>query len=202
MNIIKRPVMFLASRWWLVLGVALVNVASFLILFSLEGRFEHITGQPVYDTQNDLTTSTLLEQLPLYEGEGRDAYNLFALYDFVFPFVAALFVAVTLTWLLSKNTFPIAQKLHQWNVPLLTFIVTIFDWLENISILTVISYGATAPQFWLDNAILFKRLKLITLNISFASMGLALGFLVVNLLYRRIGSKAILLENNPIEGNS
>lgn len=180
----QRSISFLASKWWRVLIIAGVNSASFALLFGLEERFQALTGQPVYDTQNNLDQAMLLEQLPLYNGQAREAYYLFAAYDFIFPLVAAFFVAVVLTWLLQHNPTRLVKRLQDWKLPLLAFVGAAFDWLENISLITVIQYGASVPESWLNAAILFKRLKLAALSLSGTTLLVILIFTVAANLYR------------------
>lgn len=158
-----------ASRnWWLVGLILLMNYLSFRILFGLEDTFEAITGLPVLDTQNNLTASALTAQLPLYQGAALSAYLRFAAFDWVFPFVAALFQAVLWALLLRINRSNIAQRLLNWNLPLWAFVTTGFDYLENISLLSILALGPSRVEWLADVAILCKRLKLAGLTSSFA----------------------------------
>jgi hypothetical protein len=184
MKLLKRAVDYLASRWWWVLVVTILNFISFNILFSLEDRFEGLTGLPVFDTQNELSPEQIVEQAPLYVGEAQNAYLFFAAYDFIFPFVAGLFVAVILMWLLRHNTSVLAQKLLQWNLPFFVFFGTVFDWLENLGILGIVFTNPDIPDFWIYFALAFKRLKLITLSFSSISLLLVTLFTIFNWLYR------------------
>ncbi|MCA9914076.1 MAG: hypothetical protein KC496_12030 [Anaerolineae bacterium] len=197
MKRLRQVLYFLSSHWWQVLLVTALNFASFTLLFSLEARFETLTGQPVYDTQNALTPALLRDQLGLYQGEARQAYFLFAAYDFIFPFVAALFVAVLLTWLLRINPTRLAKRLLNWNLPLYAFIGTLFDWMENISLLTVLGYGSTAPVFWVNAAILFKRLKLIGLSVSFTTLFVIAIFTIITWLRHTWKNRSQLLTEAP-----
>lgn len=152
---------FVVSRtWWLFALLVLGTIVSFRILFDLEDQFERITSMPVLDTQNDLTVTTLMQQLPLYEGEALSAYLRFALFDFVFPFVAALFLSVvwvTLLRLTPDNA--IRWRLLRWKLPLAPFFASLFDCLENMSLVTIIIGEGTLH--WVAYAsIVFKRLKL------------------------------------------
>jgi hypothetical protein len=185
MNILKRSVDYLSARWWRLGIVVMLNFVSFTILFSLEARFETLTGLPVFDTQNDLSREQILEQIPLYVGEAQSAYLLFAAYDFVFPLIAGFFVAVIQTWLLKHNNSSLAQKLRDWNLPLLVFFSTASDWLENVGMLAIVFTNPDIPDFWIYFALVFKRLKLIFLAFSFISLMLTAVFTVFNWIYRR-----------------
>lgn len=155
-----------SRSWWLFLVIVGATFSSLAFLFALENRFEAITGLPVFDTQNDLTPSSLLQQLPRYQGAALEAYLRFAAFDFVFPFVAALFVAVTWALLLRINPSQFVQRLA-WKLPVYAFLGTGFDYLENISLLSVIFLPAETPLgFVVNAAVFFKRLKLATLVLS------------------------------------
>lgn len=155
-----------SRSWWLFLVIVGATFSSLAFLFALENRFEAITGLPVFDTQNDLTPSSLLQQLPRYQGAALEAYLRFAAFDFVFPFVAALFVAVTWALLLRINPSQFVQRLA-WKLPVYAFLGTGFDYLENISLLSVIFLPVETPLgFVVNAAVFFKRLKLATLVLS------------------------------------
>jgi hypothetical protein len=173
-----------SRRWWLVGLILLLNYLSFRILFGLEDAFEVITGLPVFDTQNNLTAAALLQQLPLYNGAALTAYLCFAAFDWVFPFVAALFQAVLWALLLRTNRSSIAQRLLQLNLPMWAFVTTIFDYLENISLLAILAVGSTAGGWLADVAIVCKRLKLTGLGLSTAITTGLLAFSVGHWLYR------------------
>lgn len=185
MTRLRRLVQFLSGRWWLVLLVILVNSGSLLVLFWLEERFMALTGQPVIDTQNGITAAGVAEQIVLYSGEARSAYFAFAAFDFVFPFVGALVLAVVMSWLLRHNSTKLAERLLAWNMPLVVFMSTLFDWLENVSIVTTIGFGETAPAGLFTAVVVFKQLKLWTLSIGGGLVGLVFLFTCGVVVYGR-----------------
>jgi hypothetical protein len=185
--------------WWAFLLVFVLNGLSFTILFGLEDQFEALTGQPVFDTQNDLTTDAVVKQLPLYQGEARDAYWRFWAFDFVFPLVAALFLAVVWAFALRNISWRINERLLRWNVPALAFVATLFDWLENVANFAVLTVGSD-PLF-LNAVILFKRLKLVTLTISGAITMVLLVLLIVNVVYRIFRARQQLNASAPQSGH-
>ncbi len=170
------------SPWWFAL-LAVLNALSFAVLFALEDRFEATTGLPVFDTQNDLTPAGLLQQLPLYQGEALEAHFYFAAFDFVFPFVAALFLTVTWALLLRVTRWRLTQRLLAWGLPLCAFLGTGFDYLENLSLLSILALDAPSG-FAVDAAILFKRLKLAALALSGALTWVLTVFALIALLQR------------------
>jgi hypothetical protein len=161
-----------------------LNVAAFAILFSLEGQFEALSGAPTFDTQNDLTSARLLQQLPLYQGEARDAYYRFVAFDFVFPLVAALFLTVWWIVFLQLNTFPLAARLLRWGLPFLPLLTTLWDYLENVCFLLILNSGSTVSTAVIEAALLFKQLKLAFLSVCGIASGLLILFLAINVLSR------------------
>lgn len=167
-----------SRSWWHFAILAALNAGAFVILFALEDRFEAITGLPAFDTQNSLTPELLRQQLPLYQGEALAAYLAFAAFDFVFPLVAALFLAVTWALLLRLTPWRLTQRLLAWGLPLYAFLGTGFDYLENLSLLSVIFLEAPSTLL-VDTAILLKRLKLTALALSGALTGVLVLFALI-----------------------
>jgi hypothetical protein len=154
------------ARWWTVLVVFLLNFASLQLLFWFENRFTTLTGFPVFDTQNELTADQIMSQLPLYMGEARTAYLWFAVYDFVFPLIAALALALLWAWLLRTMTWQIGAMATHWNLPMLPFLATLADWGENIALLSVILGNQGTQAGAISAALLFKQLKLTMLTVT------------------------------------
>lgn len=197
MHAVTHLLITISKKWWALLLVFILNAAAFGILFSLEDQFEAITGIPVYDTQNDLTPDRLLQQLPLYTGEARSAYLRFAAFDFIFPLVAAVFIAVLWALLLRLNRWRITQQLLLWNLPLVALLVTLWDWLENVSLLMILNTGTTSGQTLVDAALLFKRLKLLFLMLNGTLTGVLVVLLVLQVTYR-IVRHAVTPTTTPI----
>jgi hypothetical protein len=194
LNKLTRALLVATQSWWLCGLIFVLNALSFRTLFRLEDQFEALTNVPVFDTQNGLTSETLAQQLPLYTGEAHTAYMRFAAFDFVFPFVSALFLAVVWTLLLRVNSGSIARHLLAWNLPLLPFCATIFDWLENIGLLIVTSTASQPGQLLLNSVIVCKRLKLTSLaligTITVLLIVLLAGQIVIG--YRRsLGKRSV-----------
>jgi hypothetical protein len=189
MNKVAQLFIEMTKRWWLVLLVTVANFVSFRLLFLLEEHFTDLTGLQVFDTQNDLTPVRLLEQLPVYIGEARRAYNAFAAFDYVFPFVAAFFLVVLWTLLLRVNSSGFAKQLLSRNLSLLPFVTTLFDWLENLSIAGVLASSSAPRMTFVNAAVLFKRLKLSSLAlIGLLTLALVLFTLITILLRSRAKS--------------
>lgn len=176
------------ARWWTILPVFALNFANFRLLFWLEKQFTDLTGRVVFDTQNDLTKEGLLVELPLYVGEARTAYLNFAAYDFVFPLIAAFSLAILWAWLLKTMTWRVGTIALRWNLPVLVFLATLFDWGENIALLSMILSNGTIGDSGISMVLLFKRLKLAMLTvtgvISIVLVGFALANKIVDMIRR------------------
>ena len=102
----------------------------------------------------------------------------------MFPFGAALFLAVT--WVLLRVTlWRLTQRLLAWGLPLCTFLGAGFDYLENLSLLSILAMDAPSG-FAVDAAILilFKRLKLAALGLSGALTGVLVVLALIASLQR------------------
>jgi hypothetical protein len=196
MTRIRDLLIAISRRWWAVVLVFVLNFAAFTVLFALEDQFEALAGVPTFDTQNDLTAARLIEQLPLYQGEARAAYMRFIAFDFVFPFVAALFIAVLWTLFLRLNTWKIAVRLLAVGTPLFAFIGTLWDYLENVSLLTILNTGAS--QTWIDLALMFKGLKLTWLFLNAPITAVILGLLIANVIYRVLRARQHRKQNAAV----
>lgn len=170
------------SAWGYGLLTAMTFV-SFAVLQGLDRQFARLTGVPVFDTQNTLTPALLRAQLPYYQSEARALYAYFAGIDIIFPLVAALFLALTWSKLLRRIGY--SDLLSKWTkrLPLLAFVPTLFDYLENLSFISIIFLGATAPVV-IEAAVLFKKLKLASLGLC-AAITLILGIGWLGTLVRR-----------------
>lgn len=176
----------LSSRWWLVAGLVAANLAAFQVLFGLEERFEALSGRPTLDTQNGLTGAELRDQLPLYTGPAAEAYLLFAAFDFVFPLVAGVTVAVLATVLLRLNPSPRAMEASRLRLPLVLMLATGFDYLENVAFLALVAGDQRAPSDVLVAlALTAKAAKLTMLAVSGAALVALTGWLVAARLASR-----------------
>jgi hypothetical protein len=172
------------SAWWYGLITALTFV-SFAVLQGIDRQFARLTGLAVFDTQNNLTPVLLRMQLPYYQGEARALYAYFAGIDMIFPLVAALFLALTWSKLLRRMSQPDLHNRWMKRLPLVAFVPTLFDYLENLSFISIIFLGATAPAV-VEAAVLFKKLKLASLGLCAAiTVILAIG-LFGTLVRRRL----------------
>ncbi len=169
---------WISNRWWRVLAVYILNTALLFTMLAVEDRFTELTGYPVFDTQNELSLVEFAEQLQLYRGEARAIYHSFAVFDFFFPLVGAVFFSSFLAFLLRLNPSKLAVQMTRRNLFLLPLLVAVADWIENIGFLAVVSAGEM-KGFWPGLAILAKRMKLFLLGFSAVLLAAAAIFLVI-----------------------
>jgi len=180
LSIVDEYVRKYSSKIYLVVLAFLINMASVFILFKLEDRFTFLTRETVFDTQNDLTQQLILKQLPLYDGIAKAAYWQFLAFDFVFPLVAGLFLVILWSNLIFRRKNIIFEKLKRYKLYWFPILTTIFDYFENLSYILILNGTPNPMDSALTMAILFKKLKLLTLNVSFI---ISLVLIAVSMLY-------------------
>jgi hypothetical protein len=175
-----------SRRWWLIASAGIATFLSLKLIFILDNYFQSVTGYPVFDSQNDLSSTKLLQQLPLYNGKGRSLYLAFSAFDFLFPFIASLFLAILWALFLRLHTSTIAKKLITWNLPIFPFVATLADYGENIFLLTAVLSMPTSTNFIVLGAIAFKKLKLFGLILIGSTTFILAIALLINILKRHL----------------
>lgn len=144
-------------------------------------------GHTPFDMQNDLTSAQVYTQLSTYTEEAFGLYTWFQAVDFVFPMVAALMMAVITAFsvrVVMPDTYP---KVVGNKLLLLFFVPALFDWLENIGFLWVISLWPEQSAAAANLAIMAKQAKLGTLFYAAQPIfGLLLVLALLKLAWLRI----------------
>ncbi|MCU0464632.1 MAG: hypothetical protein MUF38_08680 [Anaerolineae bacterium] len=186
MKMLSRTFDFITRRLWAVALIFVLNGLSLVILFSIEGRFQELTGSPVYDTQNDLTRDQIIAQRPLYEGEALDVYWAFAAFDFVFPLVGGMFFMLLYAFFLRRLPWVWAGWLWRGEFYLFALLTTLFDYLENVGFIATLISGQPPSEVAMQMAVIFKQLKLLSLTLtSPVAMALTAAFIVAWVSERR-----------------
>lgn len=179
---LQALVIRISTSGWLYLFVAALMGATLFSLMQIGAVFPaHAAGAQPFDLQNELTAGQVYPQIAGYTERARELYYLFTAIDYVFPFVAGLFIAATASFGL-RHAFP---AVYGWaverNLLPLFMLGSAFDWLENLSIITTMGlYPAEVGALPLL-IVLAKRCKL-----AFVVVGQALAVLLVVIgLYRR-----------------
>lgn len=146
-----------------------LQMTAFRLLRKIGGAFKASTGDQyeTFDLQNKLTAADIAAQLPAYTAASKRLYTIFFIVDFFFPLFGALFLALVWTALLQAADMPaLYGQLLAANLPLLPFASALFDWGENVCFLTLVRRYPTPMPNLARAAVIFKRLKLLTLGVS------------------------------------
>ena len=122
----------------------------------------HAADALPFDLQNSLTAGEIFSQLANYNQQAYTLYYTFTTIDYFFPLFAGLFLATLWAYIL-RSTLPHWYEIAlQKNLLLLLLIPTLFDWLENISLLTVIVAFPSELRGVAEAAVIAKQIKLAT----------------------------------------
>lgn len=162
---------------WFILVALVIQLTSFRLLRITGTRFQAITnGHEPFDFQNRLTSNQIYDQLTQYTPDSKALYTRFFLIDFVFPLAASLFLSLLWTVILQHANLSVFEALLRANGPVFAFLPTLFDWGENVCFLFIIQRYPTITPGLAQIAVIFKRLKLITL---FATLALTILLVVI-----------------------
>jgi hypothetical protein len=174
------------TNGWLILfflaGELLFNV---VILPAQQARLEAASGGvgPI-DLMLFYTPEQVYSMVEAYGTAGRAAYRTFELTgDILYPIVYTLFFSLLLTWLFQRGFAP-DSPVQRWNVlPLATWL---FDLLENLGIVAMLSVYPSTPGWLAWTATLFTLLKWL----SVAAIGLLLLLSLVMAIKNRFKRQA------------
>lgn len=192
LNATTRFIVSCSESWWKFLLLFTGFGASLGALLQISARFPAISdGNVPFDMQNDLTAEQVFGQLPAYSEQAFTTYYAFQAIDFAFPLLAGLFLAAAFAFGL-RHTAP------RWyaiavakNLLVLMLLATLFDYLENISFLTVISIWPAQAEAAAQLGIFAKKAKLLFMNLANALTALSL----VTAALRRLATKAGLIRH-------
>jgi hypothetical protein len=111
----------------------------FIVFFNINAVFEPMVGAQLFDFQNELTVEQVFQQLPNYNDAALALYSAFVFIDFLFPVFASLTLGAASAFAvryLSSNWYATANRLNLFTI---YFVPATFDWIENISAITVIN---------------------------------------------------------------
>ncbi len=132
------------------------------LLFIGETFKVHANGAVPFDLQNELTSEQIFAQLANYADEAYTLYYVFTAIDYAFPLLAGLFLATIWAFVLCHCLPSWYEKFLQHNLFLLLLIPTVFDWMENVTLLTVILAYPEPLYGVAEAAVIAKKIKLAT----------------------------------------
>ena len=139
MNFLNQLIIRISKSGWLYVMVFAGFFGTLQALLRIADRFpERAAGAVPFDLQNQLTAEQIFTQLAGYTDEAFRLYYVFTAIDYFFPLFAGLFLGATVAFLLRHSLPRWYATAEQKNLFLLFLLATIFDWLENITLLSVI----------------------------------------------------------------
>lgn len=160
------------AKGWLVL-VLLVLTLSFESLFLFLNKLIANGGAGPLDLLFFYTSQQAYERIAAYGESGRVVYRLTELtVDLAYPIVYSLFLALLLSWLFQRG-FAAQAKIQRWNV--LPLSAWLFDWLENLGIVAMLTIYPAAPLWLAWPTALFTMAKwgFVGMSIALALIGMA-----------------------------
>lgn len=165
--------------------LALEVAFNAIVLPNMQATLEAASGGigPI-DLQFFYTPEQVYAMVAAYGEAGRATYRLFELTgDILYPIVYTLFFSLLLTWLLQRG-LPATNKLQRLNV--VPFGAWVFDLLENICIVTMLSLYPATPAVVAWPATIFTMIKWSFAGASIVLVLVALGLAVKN-KFKRAG---------------
>lgn len=176
MNFLNQLIIRISKSTWLYMAVFAGFFGTLQALLRIGERFrEHAAGSVPFDLQNQLTVEQIFAQLAAYTEEAFQLYHVFTAIDFFFPLFAGLFLGATVAFLLRHSVPRWYSIAEEKNLFVLFLLATLFDWLENISLLGVL---AGYPNELSTIATLAVAAKMGKLGFVFLFQGLSLLLLI------------------------
>lgn len=186
---LNRFIIGCSESWWKFLLIFLSFNVTMFGLQQITSRFPAVTaGDIPFDMQNELRPDDIFAQLEGYTEQAFSLYAGFQAIDYVFPVVAGLFLATVCAFALRHASPALYQTAAGKNLFVLLLIPTAFDFMENFSLLRVVTAWPEQARVAADMAVLAKLGKLNSMNIAFAITGALLLWAGISWLKRRLGS--------------
>ena len=140
MNFLNQLIIRISKSAWLYIIVFAGFFGTLQALLRIGERFpERAAGAVPFDLQNRLTVEQVFTQLAGYTEQAFELYYLFTAIDYFFPLFAGLFLGATAAFLLRHSLPRWYAIAEQKNLFVLFLLATLFDWLENITLLSVMT---------------------------------------------------------------
>ena len=164
-----------SNTWWKFMLVVAGTFGTMGGLMAITGGFPAIAGgaEP-FDMQNTLQFEEVFVQLAAYSDEAFIQYSWFQAIDYLFPLVAGLMLAALCAFSLRHISRDLYARIKSAKLFPLLLLPTLFDWLENINLLIVVSSWPERAETAATLALLAKAAKLGTLNAVWGITGLLL----------------------------
>jgi hypothetical protein len=147
-----------ANGWLVLLFLAGEILFNAVILPAQQARIKAGSGEvgPI-DLQFFYTPEKAYSMIESYGDAGRASYRAFELTgDIIYPIVYTLFFSLAITWLFQRG-FAGDSQMHKYNA--VPFGAWLFDLLENLSIVIMLSIYPSTPALLAWIATIFTMLK-------------------------------------------
>ena len=162
------------AKGWLVLAFLIGEVFfNAVILPGQQAKIESGSGGmgPI-DLQLFYTPDKVYGMIEAYSPEVRASYRLFEMTgDIIYPIVYTLFFALAITWLFQRG-FASTSNMQRYNV--VPFGAWLFDLLENICIVTMLSIYPSSPSALAWISAIFTLVKWLSAGVSIVLLLLGL----------------------------
>lgn len=188
---LNRFIVNCSESWWKILLLFAGQFATLQGLSRITAGFPAVSsGNVPFDMQNNLEPTQVFEQLNGYTEQAFADYYLFQAIDFAFPLFAGLFMAAVCAFALRHAaprwyTIAVDRKLI-----LLLLLATVFDYLENLNFLWVITAWPEPAELAAQLGVLAKKAKLTCMYTGFGIAAL----LLLGAAGRWVGKKTGLIS--------
>ena len=184
----QLAIRFSQSGWLFLLAMLVAFGSLFAVLLPIGRVFPEVAGGAVpFDLQNALTAGDVISQLAGYTESARQLYYAFAFADFFFPFFASLFLAALAAFSLRHVSAKWYAVACDKNLFSLFFLGALFDWLENLLALAVISSYPETSETMANLLVLAKKGKLAMVMIGQPIAWLLLAIAILKWVGRTVG---------------
>jgi len=158
---INQFIIICSQSWWKFLLIFLGQFGTMRILTSITEEFPLVTaGDVPFDMQNTLQSGQIFSQLEGYTERAFDLYMRFQAVDYFFPLFAGLLLATICAFSLRMASPRLYTAAAEKNLFVLLLIPPVFDWLENLNLLYVVSVWPNQAELAAKSAVAAKMAKL------------------------------------------
>lgn len=187
LNQLNRFIVNCSRSWWKILLLLAGQMGTMQFMNNITRQFPAVSaGNIPFDMQHELTAAQIFTQLEGYSDEAFSLYYRFQALDFLFPLFAGLFLATVFAFALRHAAPGWYAVANARNLFVLMLVVTLFDYLENIHLLWVVSVWPETPDLVAQLAVAAKRAKLAGMGIAFSLTTVALLGALVQYARRRL----------------
>ncbi|MGI9309308.1 MAG: hypothetical protein ACR2P6_08595 [Gammaproteobacteria bacterium] len=184
LGLINQKLIDWSHSWRVYLLVVLGQAITLSALLNISQQMADINGFQAFDMQNELTVQQIFAQLPQYTDESFRLYYLFTAIDYVFPVVAGLVLAIASVFFMRYSFPALHARLAELKLYPLLLLGTLFDFMENIFLLSTMLAFPNEAEGIATMAIVFKKCKLTMITVS-GGLTLVLAIISLFSLIRR-----------------